>query len=267
MLTTAAIFQGADQNIFDGATITSAPAPSTTYTLETFHYQRPDWRVKFGSGTVTISWAVGSPGLRGDILVIPMSNLVDGHVTLTNTTGLSQNIPVPATRRNGLPKTIVVDLSVLTPLAATRTAGSWSLVITSNPANVTIGGAIALYAPKTALGDRDFKWGYTVRKTGAVAERANEYLTRYILDLQAVERQVVLETLATDADADALEAWYDGTHGRGLPGLLWLTPEVEDAFFGVWQPTFERVVGSALCVDTAIVQLTFTELSKGIPLL
>ncbi len=262
MLATAAIFQGADQNIFDGATITSSPAPSTTYSLTTFSYLRPDWRVKFGSGTVTITWALGSAKL-GDILVIPISNLVTGHVTLTNTAGLSQAIAVPATLRNGLPKTIVVDLSAL----ANRTASSWSLVISGNPVNVTLGGAVALYGPKTALGDRDFKWGYTVRTTGIVGEKVNDHSARFIVNTRAMEREIVLETLATEADADALQAWFEGNNGRGLPGLLWLRPELEDAYLGIWQPTFERVVGSGGVPNTNLIKLTFTELSKGIPLL
>ncbi len=266
-LTTAAIVQGADQNLFAGITPSSTVVPLTSYSLAEFTFLRPDWRVKFGSGTLTLTWDLGSPGGQGDIFVLPMSNLVDGHVTLTNTSGLSQNIPVPATLRNGIPKTIVVDLSVLTPSSVTRTAGTWSLVISGNPSHVTLGACIALYSPKTALGDRDFRWAYTTRKVGATSEKTNEYLTRFILNMQTMERSIDLTAFATDADADVLEAWFDANNGRGLPGLLWLTPEIEDAFFGILQATFERVVGSEMVPDTNLIKITCTELSKGLPLL
>ncbi len=266
-LAVSAIFQGQDTNIFRDVVPTSSPDPLATYSLTTFSYLRPDMTVRFGSGTVTLTWDLGSPGVQGDILVIPKSNLVDGHVTLTNSNGLNQNIPVPAGLRNGLPKTIVVDLSVLTPSSSTRTAGTWHLVIASNPSNVTIGGCIALYSPKTALGDRDFKWGYTRSQTGFTSKKTNEYGTPYVLNMQTMARSFDLEAFATDADADALEAWFDANNCGGLPGLLWLTPEVEDAFFGFLPDTFQRVVGSEQVPDTNIIKFTFTEHTKGIPLL
>ncbi len=265
-LATAAIFQGNDQNILSGATITADAIPSLTYDLATLGFLRPDWRVKFSTGTVTITFTLSAPAL-GDILCLPMSNLVDGHVTLTNGAALSVSIPVPGTLRNGLPKTIVVDLSLLDTNATHRTSNVWHLVISGNPVNVTLGGAVAIYGPKTALGDRDFQWGYTIRKRGAYSETYNEYRTRFGLNMQTMERSIDLSTLATDADADALEDWVDGCNGRGAPGLLWLTPEVEDAFFGVWQDTFERVRGSAQVTDTELIKLRFDELSKGLPLL
>lgn len=265
-LATAAIFQGYDQNILQGAVITSSPAPSATYSLLTLGFLRPDMRVRFGSGTVTVTFTVGS-SKRGDILVIPMSNLVSGVsptvVSLTNGAGLNVPIATSGSLRNGLPKTIVVDLSLLDTNVSNRTSTVWNLVIVGNPSNVTLGGAIAIYGPKTALADRDFQWGYTPRKRGALSETVNEYLTRYQLNMQSMERSIDLQTLATDTDADALEAWFDANNGRGLPGLLWLTPEVEDAFLGCWQETFERIVDKF----TNTIKVSFTELSKGIPLL
>lgn len=273
-LALSAIYQGWDQNILANVSIdtspsgiTSTPAPSATYTLDTLAFMRPEQRIKFGSGTVTISWGLNAPAL-GDILVIPMSNLANGHVTLTNGSGFSENIPVPTTLRNGIPKTIVVDLSLLNTSPVARTSDEWHLVITSNPVHVTLGGVVAIYGPKTALLDRDFQWGYTIRKTGQIApEKQNEYGTRYILNMQTMERELTLSTLATDEDADALEASFDANNGRGLPGLLWLRPEVEDAHYGVWQQVFERIRGSELVEDTEIIKITFTELSKGLPLL
>ncbi len=129
------------------------------------------------------------------------------------------------------------------------------------------GGAIAIYSPKTALGDRDFQWGYTRRSKSGVDEVQNRSLSRFRVDRTTAEYSIDLQTMCTDADADALQAWWEGSHGRGLPGLLWLTPEIEDASFGVLPETFDRIVGSAQVPDTNVIRFTFTELSKGKALL
>lgn len=268
-LAIAAIFQGYDQNILNGAVITSSPAPTVAADLVKLGYGRPDWTVIFGATTVTITFTTLTPE-QGDILVIPKLNVVSGSpsvLRLTNGAGLNVDISIPGLLRNGIQKTIVVDLTLLEPNNTTRTSTVWNLVITGNSVNVKIGGAVAIYGPKTALADRDFQWSYTTRKTGAVSEQVNEYLTAFRLNMQAMTRSIDLSTMATDADADALEAWFDANNGRGLPGLLWLTPEVEDGFFGVWQKEFSRVVGLASVPDTNVIKVTFDEFSKGIPFL
>lgn len=272
MLALSAIFQGFDQNILQDAVITATVVPQTTYDVTDLGFLRPDWRIRWSAGTLTITWTLASPAL-GDLFVLPMSNLdtagsPSATITLTNASGLSVAITMPAIRRNGLPKTLVVDLTAAEANPTTRTSDVWHLVIVGNPSDVTLGAAAAIYSPLTQLGDRDFKWGYTIRKRGAQAEIQNAHLTRYQQDLLASERMLDLETLATDADADALEDWFEGGNGRARPGVLWLQHgNVDDAYLGILQDEFTRTVGTGECVDTNVIHLTFTELSKGIPLL
>ncbi len=263
-LAVSAIFQGQDTNIFRDVVPTSSVDPMDTYSLTTFSYLRPDENVRFGSGTVELTWTLGSPAL-GDILIIPKSSLVDGYVSITNGAGLNQNVPVSAPLRNGISRTIALDLSVLTPSSVTRTSNVWHLIIAANPNNVTLGGCIALYSPKTMLGDRDFKWGYTRSKTGFTAKKTNEYGIPYVLNMQTSARGLDLETLATDDDADALEGWFDANNCGGLPGTLWI-PGFEDACFGYLPDTFQRIVGSEQVPDTNIIKFTFSEHPKGLPL-
>jgi hypothetical protein len=108
-----AIYQSTASNLFAGIAPTSTVAPSSTYSLATFTYLRPDWRVKFGAGTLTLTWSGVSATIQGDVFTIPISNLDAGAAvaTLTNSSGLSQAITIPATPADGVPLTTVVDLS------------------------------------------------------------------------------------------------------------------------------------------------------------
>jgi hypothetical protein len=264
-----AIFQSADQNILAGALITSSDVPATGYDLETLGYLRPDMRVAFNDGTVTITWECltngESPTLpaRGDIFVLPMHNLDDGVATLTNDQGLSQAITVPDPLGNGLPRTIVIDLTVATPNAATRTSAFWQLVVVGNSVPLVLGGAVAIYSPKQALADRDFQFGHAFKKKGFYLDAGNDFGTLFRQDLRTMKRWVELQTVATADDADALETWFEENHGAALPGLLWFDPNIQDAFLGYLGDTFARTY---LFDDAESIALTFEELSKGVPL-
>lgn len=265
-----AIFQSANQNILRYADFSSDVVPlNSSYPVEILAALRPDMRLRFGTDTVTLTanLAAVSPSLGpalGDVLVIPACNLQGSVLTLTNDQGLNEAIPIPAPLDNGIPRTIVVDLESLEPNPAIRTASVWNLVIVGNFTDVIMGGAWAIYGPKTYLIDRDFQWGYTVRLTGGVIETKNEYLTLFQQSTLTLEREIELSTLATTADADDLQAWFEGSLGRGLRGLLWFNPDIEDAHLGIWQPTFERTL---VFTDVEQIRVVFTEVSKGLPLL
>lgn len=268
----AAIFQSAEQNILAGAHLHASVNPSTGYDLAVLGYLRPDMRVKWDVGTVTIDFEVLPDGLspptpaRGDIFVLPMHNLDGGSpnlARLTNDSGLSQDITVPEALGNGLPRTIVIDLTIDNPNTATRTSAYWHLIIQGNSAPVQLGGAVAIYNPKQALVDRDFQFGYTFKKQGFVLDAENDYGTRFRQDLQTMRRWVDLQTIATTDDADALEAWFEANHGAAKPGLLWFDPNIQDAFLGYLGEDFGRTF---LFDDAEAITLSFEELSKGRPI-
>lgn len=254
----SAIYARYDDNILAAAAWTGT-APSTSYALATFGYQRPDWRVKFGSGTVTITATVTSA--RGDVIAIPVHNLGAAVLTLTNNNGLSVAIAAPTALKNGLPATLVVDFSG-SASAGTRTATVWNLVIAGNPSNVTLGGLIAIYQKRTF--GRDFMWSFHERETAGVVTQTNEYLTRFALDLESSVRAVDVVFNATAQDRLDHKDWFRAGHGSARPSLFWPDPTVADAYVGTWPDTFD-VVRQVPNVNP--VSLTFTELSKGIPIL
>ncbi len=262
-----AIYQGSASNLFAGITPTASVAVSATYSLSTFTYLRPDWRVKWGVKTVTLTWSGVNAAINGEIFVLTMHNLDAGAAvaTITNADGLSQAITIPATPLDGLPLTVIVDLSGFT--GAQKTSTTWNLVISGNSVNVTLGAAIALYGPKTSFlnnmsGD-NFAWEYHEKETHAKVEKKNEYLSRFIVDLLARERAIEILMRCNDAGKAAITAWYRATHGGALPSLFWPDPNINDALFGTWGDLDVMNMSG----NYRPIQLTFTELSKGIPLL
>ncbi len=262
-----AIYQGSASNLVAGITPTASVAVSTTYSLSTFTYLRPDWRVKWGVKTVTLTWSGVDATIPGDIFALPISNLDAGAgvATLANTSGVSQAITVPATPLDRLPLTTIADLSGFT--LAQRKAGTWTLAISGNSVNVTLGGAIALYGPKTSFlnnmsGD-NFAWEYPEKETHAKSEKKNEYGSRFILDLLTRERSIEVLLRANDAGKTAITAWHRSAHGGALPSLFWPDPNVNDALLG----TLGDLEVLNMSGNYRPIKITMTELSKGIPLL
>src|SRR5262245_46684151 len=107
----------------------SGTAPSSTYSLATFNFLRPDWRVKWGATTVTVTATLGG-SRKADLFALPISNVDAGatKLSLTNGAGLNVAITVPAVPTGPygrLPYTTVTDLR---PLASsgTRTSNVWN---------------------------------------------------------------------------------------------------------------------------------------------
>jgi hypothetical protein len=260
-----AIFQSYTQNILRDAVITATASPRASFDLNALGYLRPDWRVCWDTGTVTIRFTHGggSPAeqRQGDILYIGAHNFDAGSpaaAVLTNDVGLVQPIAVPAPLGNGLCRPIVIDLTIATPDPIDRTPSYWELQV-NNIANLTLGGAIAIYGPKQYLIDRDFRFGYSQRQQGLSIEHRNAYGSSFEVDLETMLRSVDVQTLATKTDADALQLFYEQCNGR-RPGLLWFDPDIADAFLGKWVGEFRRTF---VFDDAESIDLTFEELSRG----
>lgn len=256
------IFQSAVQDVLQGATVTTNVAVSAGYDVTQMLLGRPDWRVKWGVETVTITWTLPSPVL-GDIFVLPQSNLTSG--TLTNGSGLSQTLINQGQYKNGLSRTWAVDLTIDTPNDATRTSNVWNLVIVSNGGDVVLGAALSIYSPKTQFTTHGIKYGVVYGRKAGTITNTNEYLSIDNTATGAAQRTLGLTAIATDAEAVALENMFDGSMGDGLPSLFWLNPDTDpDAYFGLMPNTFNRTRTEA---DINNIQWTFTELSKGVPIL
>lgn len=266
-MSTRSIFQSEGQNILTDAVITASTDPLTTggYTLDILNALRPDWNIKWGVTTVTITWTLDSPA-RGDVFVLPKSNLTTGSATLTNGSGLSQALTIPSLQANGLSKTTAIDLTLDTPNPVTRTSDVWHLVIVSNPVNVVLGAAIAVYNPRSLFIAGGFLMGVTYTKKAGTLNVTNWQLGRFKLSSRALERGLVLSVLSSDADALQIEDFWDGCAGDAYPGTIWLNPDTDpDAYFGYWPEAGFSKTRKEPNVNE--IKLVFTELSKGIPLL
>lgn len=256
-----AIFQAADENILREATW-SGTAPSTGSSLTTFETLEPSARVAYGSGTATVTATI-TPA-RGDVLVIPVTN-ADG-LTVTNGAGLNVSVPVPEMTRSRIPKTIVCDLSALQSNPTTRTSSTWNFAFSSGSGNLTIGGAIALFAPRHELLDGDFQWGGRDSRQAFGVNQENSYGLRYLFPYETIRRSVAVSKLATQTDLDALKDWFTGSGGAYGVSLLWPDPDVNDAYLGTLQDQLE-VTRLAPTADGPVfsVAFEFEELTKGRP--
>lgn len=256
-----AIFQAADENILRSATW-SGTAPADTYAVTTYARINPAARVRYVSNGGTATATIASA--RGDILVIPCTNA--DTLTVTNAAGLSESIAIPTMPRTRIPKTIVADLTALEPNNTIRTSTTWNFVFNCSTAVLQVGGAIALYTPKRALLVGDFQWGGTESHSAFGIDHENEYGVRYLLTHQTIRRSVSLVKLATQADLDALQDWYDASGGKYGPAFLWPDPDVNDGYLGTLQDKLDVTRLAPTSLGTLFsVQIQLQELSKGRP--
>jgi hypothetical protein len=264
------IFQRYADNILINAGVWSTPAPSATYDVDTLLTHQPAARVRWGTGTVTLRFhGLGgtspSTPARADVLVIPVWNVDAGSAVarLTSDTGMDVAITVPTMMPSGIPRTTAVDLTVLEPDANQRTANDYfDLIITGNSEDLIMGGHVGLYGPKRTLTDRDWHWGFQRSQSGRSIVHENDYGTDLVYSRSVRSRQLSVSTLATDAEAEALELWADANFGNGLPCLLWPIPDVYEAYFGRLDAVHTQQTDFT---DAVSLALTFTEISKGKP--
>lgn len=263
------IFQRYADNLLIGATVATTPSPSSTYDEDTLLTQQPASRVLFGSGTVQMQFTVagGSPltPVRADVLAIPVSN-IDVALRVQTDGGMDVSITPPTMMPSGIPRTLAADLSVLEPDATKRAFTVLTLTVTSNSVHLIMGAAVLVYGPKRTFTDRDWQWGFTRSQDGKAIVHENDYGTDLVYPRRTRIRQVALSTLATDAEADALELWADANFGNGLPGLLWPIPDgsgvLSEALFGRLESVHSQ---QTEYTDAVHVAITFTEISKGKP--
>lgn len=256
-------FSRADDYILGDAVITASVAPSTTYDLATLGSLLPAARVRWGVGTVTITFTLGS-ARRADAFALPVHNLDAGSgvLTLTNGAGLSQVVPVPVMPPSRIPRTIVLDLTIGTPSAGTRTSDVWHLVISGNSVNVTLGGAVWLGGPWRVPG-RNYLWNPQRGRDHHQTRTPNEYGTEYVVDYATMTRSLTVAfDIATDVDRQLLEDIDDASHGGALLTLFWPDPAVNDALLGRLPVKF---TDTPQWLNLTKVPVTFTEVSKGKP--
>lgn len=256
------IFQRYDDWFLKGSTV-SGTAPQTTYALADLLTLMPAARVLWPAGAVSITFTLAG-AKQGDIFALPMHNLDAGStITLTNGAGLSQSIVVPAYQLDGLPPTIVINLTTGTPVAATRTSTTWTLSIASNSVPVCLGACVWISGPLRTL-DRNPDWSSIhEQEQHAVVIHDNAWLVSRRLNLRAKIRSYECQVSASDTGRDDLRSWYQSTAGGALLSLFWPDPGVGDAYLGYFSNPLD-VQRTFLNLNT--IKWTFTEASKGVAL-
>ena len=250
------LYGSAYDNILRDASL-SGSTPSTSYALSTMNTMNPADRVRFGSGSISITWTL-SGAKKGEVLVLPMSNADPGTgvVTLSNNGGLSVAVPIPTPYRTGHARTLALDFST----HGGTTASAWTLTFSGNSAPVIMGAAVGIF-PKLVLPGLRFEFSYS--KKYAVSDEPNEYLSRYRFNFRAHERTLNGVVWTPGSELSVLEDCFDGGDGSAEPGFL--APQLDgiDPCFGTWADTFNPSrVGDT---DQFSVPLVIRELAKGKP--
>jgi hypothetical protein len=259
----ATLYQSYADYILANATWSANVTPMATYDVTTLGYLRPDWRIKWATGTVTIT-ATLSGALQGDIVAVPMSNLDAGSLTVTNnggSGGVNQVIAIPAKSVGGWQPTAWFDLTQ-TWSVSQRTASVWNFVVTGNSVNLTIGAALWISGPKTT-----FDHGFTVNTAHDVPtyyglHQTNEYGVDFVLDLGAKKRMMTGTFDAKESMSTAIMGWVDGCRGNNRPGLFVRDTLLNDALCPMYPAATIDAYRVAPHMDKIVV--TLTELNKGI---
>lgn len=253
------IYSHYDDNLIWDCTISANASPMSSYSLTTLQSPNPAARVRFSSGTVTISFSnfnatSPAPSASPNLLAIPVSNLEGSVLSLTNSAGLNISVPVPTMPDHRIPKTIVLDFSS----QANRTAATYSLVIAGNVANVVLGGGIWLGAKRTL--DRNFRYSFHELEDQPEVGAVNDYGVEYLADLTTQTRSFRADFNASATGREQLRAWHQA--GRRKATLFWPDPTVNDAYLGHWRTPFD-VERTHPRVQK--VSLDFGEFCKGKP--
>lgn len=249
------LYGGGGDNVIDGSTV-SGTAPSATFALSTLASGDPAQRVRWGSGSASITFTAPSPK-TGGVLILPVSNADAGSgvVTLSNAAGLSVAVPIPVHTRNGIPRTAALDFSDQGNL----TSNAWTLAFSGNSANLIVGGGIGIYPRKAFPGIR---WDFAYKHKQAALDEMNAYLHRRRFPFRTSERMLQCSTWIDSDELAELDDVISGGIGT-KPGFVWPQLAGVDAFFGLF-PEFEaHRVGDV--IERYAFAFNFVELSKGKP--
>lgn len=262
-----------DNILLTAAVSVSGFAVLSTYDADTLLSMDSAKRVLFDGDTGSIAFALGSPGQAGALLCIPVHNFTPGSpspLTLTNDNGFSESIPIPEHMVDGTCQPILVDLEALDTGPA-LVGATWTLVVSGNGADLVLGGAVGIYAPK-----RDFSALSANSEgsfTGSMAElyqprtktERNEYGSKYVQEYGTVGRALEWNLIGPNAGIVLARDWFLVNRGEGRPSPLWPYPDeptlgLYGPIYGTWQPQLRIEV---ITNTTSQLTAVFEEWPKG----
>lgn len=232
------------------ATVTADATPLTNYANQTLVSAIPSARVRYGTGTVTVTLTFGS-AVTADVMALPVSNLQGSVLALTNGAGLNEAITLPTLPANRIPKTAIKEF-------ASSSSTVWNLVITGNTEDVILGGGFWLGAKRTL--DRNFRYGWREIEEQPGEEQMNDYGVEYVPFYETQIRRVVCDFKLSATGVDQMKAWHQD--GRKRPSLFWPDRTINDAYIGRWASGLEM---AREFPTFAPLTMTFAELCKGKP--
>lgn len=267
------IYARASDNILLNAAVSvSGFAVLATYDIDTLLTMDSAKRVRLDGDTGEIIFDLGSPGVAGALLCIPVHNFTAGSpspLTLTNDNGFSASIPIPEPMVDGNCQPILVDLATLD--SGSLIGGTWTLVVTSNGANLVLGGAVGIYAPKRSF--LDLSANSDGAPVGAFSESyqprnistPNEYGSRYVQEYGSVARSLSWNLIGPNSGIVLARDWFLANRGSARPSPLWPYPDEPDLglygpIYGTWQ---DQLRIEALTKDVSSLTAVFDEWPKG----
>lgn len=254
-----------DQKLSASVTIT----PSTedaSYPKAGLYDSNPAKPFKFTATTGTIVFDFGS-AVEIDLVAIVHHNLdaalanvkIQGNATdAWGAPSLDQTITIPAYEADGFPVNPWKDLSALT-----NSYRYWRLSFgTANSVNIQLG-QVWLGGTKRSL-TKNIQWGFQESVDRRIIEHETDYGVSTIYDLGSKILSWAPTILTTAAGLTELKNWWDACHGRALPTLVILDPDVNDARLVRWaQPvrTIDRQYA-----DVNVIQFGLREVSRGLVL-
>jgi hypothetical protein len=252
-----------DQLLDEETVITSSGAESTGYTTANLYDNNPARAFKLNAASGNVVFDFGG-AVNVDIFSIIHHNLdagldvkIQGNATDSwGTPSLSQSITIPAYEKDGFPVNPFIDLSALS-----NSFRYWRLLVNgTNSANVQLGQLI-FGATKREL-VHNIGWGYQESVERKIIEHVTDYGVSTIYDLGAKIKAWSPTIKTTDAGMTAIEEWWDACHGRALPSLIVLDPDVNDARFVRWSEP-ARTIQRDFNNDNTI-QFGWREVSRGL---
>lgn len=261
-----AIFQHAtDQRLSDFVTITPSTEDSE-YPVENLYDSNPARPFKFTATTGTVEFDFASP-VSIELVALIHHNLDNGLASVqiqANSSAswgappLNENIVIPSKELDGFGKNPFVDLSEIT-----NTYRYWRLSFGSTNSAIIQLGQLWMGGTKRTLLHNVLQ-GTAETVTRQLIEHETDYAVNMIYDLGSKVKSWNMAMGTDDEGKAQLENWWDACHGRALPFIWILNPDINDARMVRWAEPARTITYMAGASDWHNIQFSLRELSRGL---
>jgi hypothetical protein len=252
-----------DQLLDDTVTITPSGTPPDGYGSANLFDNNPAKAYKHNSTSGNVVFDFGA-AVNVDVFAIIHHNLDEGldvkiQGNATDSWGsptLNQSLTIPAYERDGFPVNPFIDLSGMA-----NSFRYWRLLFNEvNSASIQLGQLVFGGTKRELV--HNIGWGYKEGVERKIIEHVTDYGVSTIYDLGAKIKSWSPTIRTSDAGMTAVEEWWDACHGRALPSLIILDPDVNDARFVRWAEPVREI--SRDFNEDNTIQFGWREVSRGL---